>query len=176
MGFLAKIFGAVSAEERKGLCLDYRTPSWKVSKAKDLPSFLRALADLVPPDSIIYLEGGTPPRELRVFFQKNSIPEQSHVAIGTIWPRPMVFHLTATRANLIGFADLAERCAEPEVAIHLHVYRQGRVILQWYDAFYDPLYISKEIPEDRVRKFCSMLGLNYETNEKGKKGRGNPRR
>ncbi len=61
MGFMAKLFNAVPAEERKGIHLDYRIPQWKLSKAKDLPAFLRALADLAPADSMLYLEGGTPP-------------------------------------------------------------------------------------------------------------------
>ncbi|MCX7004334.1 MAG: hypothetical protein NTV22_13820 [bacterium] len=163
MGLLAKIFGAVSAKERKGICLDGRTPQWKVSKAKDLPAFLRALAELAPADAILYLEGGTPPTELLAFFREHAVPEQSHIAMGTIWPRPLVVHLPATRANLVSFAALAERCATPEAAIHLHLYHQGRVLLQWYDAFYDPFHISKEIPEERVQKLCSNLGLKYET-------------
>ena len=175
MGFLAKMFGAVSAEERKGIHLDYRTPQWKVSKAKDLPGFLRALADLAPPDSILYLEGGTPPARLLDFLREHCIPEQSHIAMGTIWPRPTVFHLPATRANLVGFADLAERCATPEAAIHLHLYEKDRVLLQWYDAFFDPFYISKEIPEDRVQKFCIELGLKYETDKEGEQGGGEVR-
>jgi len=41
--------------------MDYRIPKWKVYKAKDLPAFLRALADLAPADSILYLEGNSPP-------------------------------------------------------------------------------------------------------------------
>jgi len=167
MGLLAKIFGAVPAKEREGIHLDCKTPQWKISKAKNLPAFLKALADLAPSDSILYLEGGTPPKELLGFLEQHSVPEQAHVAMGTIWPRPITYHLPATRENLLTFADLAERCATAEAAIHLHLYRAGRVLLQWYDAFFDPFYISKEIPEDEVRKFCSDLGLTYETDKEG---------
>ena len=170
MGFLAKIFSAVPAKEREGIHLDYKTPQWKISKAKNLPAFLKALADLAPSDSILYIEGGTPPKQLLLFLEQHSVPEQAHVAMGTIWPRPITYHIPATRENLLTFADLAERCATAEAAIHLHLYRAGRVLLQWYDAFFDPFYISKEIPEDKVRQFCSELGLTYEKDKEGEQG------
>ena len=88
MGLLAKIFGAVPAKEREGIHLDYKTPQWKISKAKDLPAFLKALADLAPADSILYIEGGTPPKQLLSFLEQHCIPEQTHVAMGTILPYP----------------------------------------------------------------------------------------
>ena len=163
MGILAKFFNSVPAEERKGINLDVTTPQWKVANGATLPAFLRALADLAPNGSILYLEGGTPPAKLLKFLNEHSIPEQSHVAMGTIWPRPATFHLPAVRENLLTFASLAEHCQTPEVAIHMHLYHQGHVLLQWYDAFFDPFYISKEVSEDMVRKFCETLSINYET-------------
>ena len=49
-----------------------------------------------------------------------------------------------------------------QIAVHLHVYAQGKVLLEWYDAFWkDPLYLSEAIAEDRVRAFSSALGLSY---------------
>jgi hypothetical protein len=42
--------------------------------------------------------------------------------MGTIWPRPSQFHMIATRDNLLGLAGLAEHCAAPEIAVHLHIY------------------------------------------------------
>ncbi len=50
-----------------------------------------------------------------------------------------------------------------QIAVHLHAYGQGRVLLEWYDAFWkDPFYLSEAIPEDRVRAFSSALGLAYQ--------------
>ena len=172
MGFLAKMFNAVPTEERKGIHLDFRAPQWKISTAKNLSSFLCALADLAPADSILYLEGGTPTSQLISFLQERSVPEQEHVRMGTSWPRPKVFHLPATRANLLAFVNMTEHYASAEVAIHLHLYQAGRVLLQWYDAFEGPFYISKEIPEGKVREFCADLGINYETDKEGEQGGG----
>lgn len=161
MGILAKLFGAASREELKGIALGH-DGAWEVSPVRDFPSLLRALPLLQLCDAVLYLEGGSPPREIKAFLDARCVPERSHVAMGTIWPRPQTFHLPATPANLSELASLAEKCQAIQIAVHLHVYAQGDVLLEWYDAFWkDPFYLSEAIPEDRVRTFSSTLGLAY---------------
>jgi hypothetical protein len=163
MSWLSKIFNFVPSEELKGLHIDLSTPVWKVSSPKDFISFLRSLIDMLPQDSIAYFEGGSPTKELRAFFKEKAVPEVSHIAIGTIWPRPEVFHIPATSENLLRLAALTERCAKPQVASHFHIYRNNRILLEWYDAFFDSMFISKEIAEDKIKKFCTSLSVSYET-------------
>lgn len=163
MSWLSKLLNFVPKEERNGIHLDFQTPQWKVSSPKDFPSLLRALRNLLPQGTILYLEGGTPSKEIKSFLEERSIPEVSHIATGTIWPRPEVFYLPATPENLSDLADISEHYAEPEVAIHLHVYKDNKVLLQWYDAFADPIFISKEISEDQLKGFCDKLSIKYET-------------
>ena len=91
------------------------------------------------------------------------------MAMGTIWPRPACFHVTATSDNLVGLAGLAERHADPELADHVHVHKDGRVLIEWHDAFFWglPIFMSKEIPEENVRRFCEALSVGYETVAEG---------
>ena len=68
-----------------------------------------------------------------------------------------------SQPNLDGLATLAETHAAPEIADHLHVYKDGKVLLEWYDAFStDPCYVSMDIPEENVRAFCHSIGAHYE--------------
>ena len=165
MGILARLFGATSREELKGIVLG-QDAAWEMPPARDLPALLRALPLLVPNDAVLYLEGGSPPQEIKAFLDTRCVPEKSHVAIGTIWPKPQRFHLPATAENLTELASLAETCQAMQVAVHLHVYAQGRVLLEWYDAFWkDPFYLSEAITEERVRAFSSALGLSYKKSE-----------
>jgi len=167
MGLIGKLFNTVPEKEREGITLDFRSPQWKVSSPKIFSSFLRALAELIPPNAIVYIEGGSPRKELQAFLEEKSVHEVSHVAMGTIWPRPKMFHVPATSENLFELADISEHYAEPEVAIHFHVYKNNQVLLQWYDAFADPIYVSKEISEDKIKAFCEKLELQYETDTEG---------
>lgn len=167
MSWLSRLIKWVPKEEREGIQLDLHVPHWTASSPKEFAAFFRALVDLVPEGAIAYLEGGSPPEDLQFFLKENPVREPSHVAIGTIWPRPKVFHVPATPENLLRLADIAEHCAEPEIAIHFHVYKDCQVLLQWFDAFADPICISKEIPEEKIREFCKNLGIEYKTSTEG---------
>jgi hypothetical protein len=162
MGWLRRVLHWVPRGERAGIHLDPDAAHWRLSCPKDFPSFLLALVGLVPEGSIAYLEGGSPPKEIEQFLARRSVPEVSHVAMGTVWPRPRVFHVPATPENLLELAEIAHGCAEPEVAIHFHVYKDGQVLLQWFDAFSDPILVSDAIPQQRVADFCARLSLRYE--------------
>lgn len=157
---LCAIFRCVPPEERGGITLP-AGPCWQISPPRDLDSFLRALADAVPPDSVLYLECSSLATEIRLYLESRKIQPTTTVAVGTLWPRPHRFHIPVTRENIEGLAQLAERHAEPEVADHLHVYRNNQVLLQWYDAPSEPLYVSTDISEDKLKAFCTRLGTDY---------------
>ena len=166
---LRRILGIVPREERGGIQLE-GWPRWRVQPTRGVPRFLQALAGWVPPPAVLYLEGGSPPPGLRAFLEGNAADETCRVALGTIWPRPTQYHLAATRENLLALAGLAENCAAPEIAIHIHLYGGGRVLLEWYDAFHNvPFYVADAVPEESVRAFCVELGLSY-ARETGNQG------
>jgi hypothetical protein len=159
MGWLARLFGATPREDLSGIHLDTTQSFWELDGQTDFPRLLRALSDFLPDGCILYFEGGSPDKGLLEFFNTRGIPEQSHVAVGTIWPKPSCFHVPATRQNLFELAALAESRAEPEVAVHFHVYRDAEVLLEWYDVFYQPMCLSAEFPEHVVRALGDVLSM-----------------
>ena len=86
----------------------------------------------------LYFEGGSPSGKLLDFQREHGIPERAHVAYGTIWPKPTVFHLPATPETMMALTELMRLCAYPELAIHFHVYRDQTVLVEWHDAFPQP--------------------------------------
>lgn len=161
MGLLARIFGAVSREKMRGIRLDVTRPFWELSGETDFPSLLATLPDLLPAECVLYFEGGSPRGELLGFLRTHCVPERAHVACGTIWPKPKVFHLPATPETISRLAELARSCAYPEVAIHFHVYCGQSVLLEWHDAFTQPMLLSGEFPEEKIRTFAERLHMSY---------------
>lgn len=161
MGLLAKIFGAVSREEMDGIRLDATGPFWELSGATDFPSLLSALSALLPQGCVLYFDGGWPSEELAQFLREQAVPERAHVAYGTIWPRPAVFHVPATTGTLKRLAELMRSHAAPELAIHFHVYQDRTVLLEWYDAFAQSMGLAGLFAEDQVRLFATQLGMSY---------------
>ena len=141
--------------------IDFDGPHWELSSPKDFSSFLRGLLVLFKDDAILYLEGGRPPEELKSFFDDHCLSEKTRIPHGTIWPRPKVFHLPITIENIDKLSELSDSCAEPQVAVHAHVYKNNKLLLQWYDAFADPMFISNEIKEHQINAFAEALQVNY---------------
>jgi hypothetical protein len=161
MGLFAKLIGAVPRAEMSGIHLDTTRPFWEVSGKTDFPSLLIALAELLPGKCVLYFEGGSPSGELAQFLREHSVPERSHVAYGTIWPKPSVFHLPATAATISHLADLMRSRVYPELAIHFHAYLDQTVLLEWHDAFEQPMLLFGELPEEQVRAFADRLRMSY---------------
>jgi len=158
MAWLARLFGAVPKEEREGICLSTAEPYWEVDGPKTFEEMFNALKGWVSEDAILYFEGGSPDAEIDNFIATHSVPEVSHVAMGTIWPRPEVFHVPATVTILNELARIMKHHAEPELAVHFHVYRNDSVLLEWYDAFSQPMLMSGAIPEEKVKVFADKIG------------------
>ena len=81
--------------------------------------------------------------------------------MGTIWPRPKVFHVPATATALTELAKIMGHHAEPELAVHFHVYRNESVLLEWHDAFSQPMLMSGAIPEEKIKVLADKIGKDF---------------
>jgi hypothetical protein len=81
--------------------------------------------------------------------------------VGTTWSWPQKNQRFSVRASSELFVRLSEAAsghAEPEICSHVHFYRGQEALVQWFDAFSDPLLVSKSIARDRVERFASAVG------------------
>jgi len=162
MGFIAKIFNSVLKNKAKENPFDlWGKDCWELTRPKDFPALFHGFIEFLPENSILRFELGSPRGELKEFFLFNSIPEKIPIPKGTIWPKSQVFHVPATNDNLRILSELTEHYAEPEVAEHFHVYCDDYVLIDWYDAFDDPIYVSKKFSESKVAEFCEALSIKY---------------
>jgi hypothetical protein len=159
MGWIAKLLGAASNEELAGASLG-AAPAWSAGHVKEASVFFRALPDLLPSGTILYLEGVCAGDVIK-FAERHPAEHSLKIAFGTIWPRPNYFHIPITATTAAELADLAERFAEPEIATHIHAYHDDQILLEWHDAFTEPLRLAKTLPEARVRKFCETVHCNF---------------
>ena len=96
------------------------------------------------------------------FFEKEAIESDIKIADGTLWPIPTIKHVPVSKENLEILTELSKHCAEPEVAIHFHVYSGKNVLFVWHDAFDNPIYLSDLFSEEEVKAFCDELSISYE--------------
>lgn len=159
MGWLGKLFSVIPKREPDGIRIDINQPFWELDGQTDFPHLLRALEDFLPKGSILYFEGGFPNEKLLKFFKAHAIPEQTHIAVGILWPKPVYYHVPATPQNLRCVTEIAKSCAYPELAIHFHVYHEGKVLLEWHDVFTQPMLLSDELHTDKVKLLAKDLNM-----------------
>jgi hypothetical protein len=134
-------------------------PCWEITPA-DLTNFLDALPAFVPPGSVLCLEGVAAP-DIEGYLTARPGPFENKTNQGFLKMRPKVFFIPITAENLHGLAELSSGHAEPEVCSHLRVYRDETIILSWHDLPTDPFYVTSEIHEAAIKRFCDALGCEY---------------
>jgi hypothetical protein len=123
---------------------------------------LVALAEVLPPGLILYIEGTSIAPIVAAYFAHRPVEQPLPVRREVIWPRPKAYHMPMTPENVAGLAELMQNLAEPEVADHVHAYKASTAYFIWYDAWFDsPLYLRKDVPEDAVRRLCADFGCEY---------------
>ena len=120
-----------------------------------------ALDGWLPDGSVLYFECGYPDEEIDNFMEQYSISEQTHISFGTRWPKTKVFHVPATKELLISLCKIMEHHAEPELAVHFHVYRQEKVLIEWHDAFDGGMLVCGDFREEQVKDLSKKLGTQY---------------
>lgn len=157
MGIIQRLLGIVPASEREGIHLTDPTPR-RLTPVREPTRFLRALLRLGLTQSTLYIEG-TAYSAVREFLQRNSTTPTVRVALGTIWPKPDVWHLPLNETTINGLIVVLENNKVAYFCAHIHVYRESTVFLEWHDAFGDdPMLLSTQITDTQAREFVAALG------------------
>ena len=133
---------------------------WRVSGVRTADQFFRAVSLLVPDATHMFLEGSPDP-DVEVLLQHAADEADYAAPVGTIWSWPRKNRRFSVRASpelLARLSEAASHHAEPEICDHVHFYRGQEALVQWFDAFSDPLLVSKSVARERVERFTSAVG------------------
>lgn len=160
--WLSRLFGGARPEDLQGARLDDPNPHI-VHRPADPAVFLRALPVLLPA-GVVYFEG--PDDDLRPWLAGHAMSEPLQIALGTVWPKLMVYHVTLSDAHMTQAAAIVDERGIAIPSIHLHVHDGNRVVLEWHDAFgSDPMYIRSDVPPERLAAFLAQLRPTEVVNE-----------
>lgn len=161
MNWLLKLLGIAAKENSNELKLDTSNGFWVIEQTNDLAKILQALKHIINEDCVLYFEGGNPGTELKEFLEKNQIQPLDKIRKGTIWPKQDIIHIPAKELIIDELANFAKHASPFEFAIHFHVYQSGHMILEWYDAFTEDIWISSQVPKENIKAFAKALGVKY---------------
>jgi hypothetical protein len=133
---------------------------WKVSGVRTAEEFFRALSLLVPDATHMFLEGSPEP-DIQEMLAESADGADYAAPLGTLWSWPQKNRRFSVRASpelFVRLSEAASHHAEPEICDHLHVYRGEEALVQWFDAFSDPILVSKAVARERAERFASAVG------------------
>jgi hypothetical protein len=133
---------------------------WKVSGVRMAEEFFRALPILVPDATHMFLEGSPAP-DIQQLLADAADGAVYGAPVGTIWSWPQKngrFGVRASSELFVRLSEAASHLAEPEICDHLHLYRGQEALMQWFDAFSEPMLVSKVVARERVERFASTVG------------------
>jgi hypothetical protein len=132
---------------------------WRVPGVRTAEKFFRAVSLLVPDATHMFLEGSPDP-DIEALLVSAADEAGFAAPVGTIWSWPQKdrrFSVRASSELFLRLSEAASHHAEPEVCTHIHFYRGHEALVQWFDAFSDPLLVSKAVARERVERFASAV-------------------
>ena len=133
---------------------------WKVTGVKTPEKFFRAVSLLLPDATHMFLEG-SPDADIEALLAEATDQADYAAPVGTLWSWPQKnqrFSVRVSSELLARLSEAASHHAEPEICCHVHFYRGQEALVQWFDAFLDPLLVSKAVARERVEHFASAVG------------------
>jgi hypothetical protein len=142
---------------------------WSVSaKRIDSTRFFREIIRLLDNSETVFIEGTSISEEAENLYTKYRKPGKYLPGKGVIWPKSKTFTCNASTDFFNELAGLSKNKAEPELFDHFFIYRGQNPILEWWDAFSDPMILSSAVSESDVYNFAGKLGLKIEKLKKPK--------
>jgi hypothetical protein len=152
----------------RGGGIDLDTPfHWAITGLLQPGPFSQHLPSLLPPDSILYVEGNSIVPEMAAFYSAHRAPNAVEVARDTIAPAPDIYHFVFAPQVSEQMRQLAGSHSVPEIFTHFKAYQGETLLLYWHDAFNNTLRICEHIAEDTVVGFCTALGASYRKEQTG---------
>ena len=162
---LKRLFEKADSIER-GATLD-RGLAWELLAPAKQDRIVPAMETLLPESSVVVLETTKFDSEVEEVLRAHAVPAGLHVRAGILWPRSTMLHIGVTHDSMLGLHDLITTLPAPQVCHHLYAYSGKDLLLEWTDAFDDPIYLSGSLPEATVAQFCNTLGVTVSRRPSG---------
>jgi hypothetical protein len=141
--------------------IDLDTPfHWVVEGLNKPDPFFEHLPELLPPDSILYVEGTSIAPDIAAFYSSHHARNPVEVLRDTIMPTPETYHLAFSPEVVVGLRQTAASRPIAEMFDHIKGYRGETLLFTFHDAFNNSLRISEHVPQENVSRFCQALRVS----------------
>jgi hypothetical protein len=117
---------------------------------------LRALPLLCVTDGTLVIES-TFARSVQQWLREHATSSGRTLTPGTVWPKSDWWYIVLDSPVLRDFADFVDTDGSP-VSAHVYVYDAAGVVLEWTDAWFDPIRLAKRLDPAACEAFARAVG------------------
>lgn len=150
---------AMVAGRGDGIDLDTQF-HWVIEDLKQPGPFFEKLPELLPPNSILYVEGTTIAADVAAFYSSHRASNAVAVVRDTIAPAPDIHHFTFSPEVSASLRRFANSRPTEELFDHIKAYCGESLLFTFHDAFDGWLRISERVPQETVARFVQALGVS----------------
>lgn len=145
------------------------SPAWVVKKPKDYTGFFSKLLTLGFPEHTELLISGTSLSEEITVLLKPYLDKIDPLRglFKFLQSENRYYRIPLSSGILRKLDEQVEKNAAPELCSHLLVVSSEKVLLNWYDFPWDPVYIAGNTPKDSIHGLATLLKSDYEFCENG---------
>jgi hypothetical protein len=141
-----------------GVKLDH-SRAWTVPAPPRPIRLAAGLRILLSENGTVALEGLSIHPEVERLLHPHIVTPTLEIRPGTLHPTSKWVHVRATTDALKTLNDLVNSFADPEVCDHMYGYENATLLMEWHDAFSDPIQIADVVSTVVIEAFCSELGV-----------------
>lgn len=125
-------------------------------------AFFAALPEMLPAATYLEVEGNGMAQDVLALYAGHATgrPLSRRQSLFAL-PSSRRFRCPLSRAFSDALAKLGRAHTPREIADHLFVFADDRLLLEWHDAFANALLLAPEFSEDEVRGMAARLGVTY---------------
>jgi hypothetical protein len=142
--------------------------AWDIEDGiRNAESFFRILPKLFPDADLFIAQGSRIDDDVAAFYRQHApvVPSRpSGLSRFTLTRR---YFCVCSPQFFLELARLAAKKPREHLLHHLYLYRDGRQLIEWHDAFANALFLSSDLPETTISALASKFGVRYRRSRSG---------
>jgi hypothetical protein len=136
--------------------------AWYIDEGiRNAEAFFRVLPKIFPEATLFIAEGSSIAKDVAAFYKRHAPAVPNRPAGLTRLALAPRYLCASTPDFFLELARIASTKPRETLLHHLSLYRDGRQLLEWHDAFANAVVLSSDLPEATVAALAKKFGCRY---------------
>jgi hypothetical protein len=141
---------------------------WDIDEGiRNAESFFRILPKLFPDANLFIAQGSRIADDVAAFYRRHAPVVPTRPAELSRFTLTRRYFCACSPEFFLELARLAAKKPREQLLHHLYLYRDGRQLIEWHDAFANALFLSADLPETIISTLATKFDVRYRRSRSG---------